>query len=105
MLDGKVLLPIIGQALVKGSILFGGDILRIPRPDRLGRVELLVFNGDFLDLLRLLWLFLIVDLLDLGLLFILLFDLFFVVFYFLMKSLTRRPLKVSHGFLPSQPPS
>ena len=85
MLDGKVLLPIIGQALVKGPILFGGDVLRVPRPDRLGLVELLVFNGNFLDLLRLLWLLLIVDLLDLGLFFIILFNLFFVVFYFLKK--------------------
>jgi len=99
MLDGKVLLPIVGQALVKGPVLFGGDILRAPRPDRLGHVELLVFNGDFLDLLRLLWLVLIVDLLDLGLFFILLFDLFLVVFYFLTKSLARRPLESIAWFL------
>jgi hypothetical protein len=89
MPDGKMFLPIVGQALVKGPILFGGDVLRVPRPDWLGLVELLVFNRDFFDLLRLLWLVLIVDLLDLGLVFILFFfDLFFVVFYFLKKMIS-----------------
>ena len=89
MLDGKVLLPIVGQALVKGPILFGGDVLRVSRPDRLGLVEFLVFNGNFLDLLRLLWLFLIIDLFDLGLRFIIFFDFFFfVVFYFLKKMIS-----------------
>ena len=87
MLDGKMLLPIVGQALVKGPILFGGDVLRVPRPDRLGLVEFLVFSGNFLDLLCLLWLFLVIDLFNLGLRFIILFD-FFVVFYFLKKMIS-----------------
>ena len=86
MLNGKMLLPIVGQALVKGTILIGRDVLRVPRPDRLGFVELLVLDSDFLDLLRFLWLLLVVDLLDLGLLFIILFDLFFVVVFYLLKE-------------------
>ena len=84
--NGKVLLPIVGQALIEGTVLFRGDILRVPRPDRLGLVELLVFDSDFLDLFRLLWLLLVVDLLDLGFLFLVLFfNLFFVIFNFLKK--------------------
>jgi hypothetical protein len=88
MLDGEMFLPIVGQALVEGTILFGGNVLRVPRPNGLGLVELLIFNGDFLDLLRLLWLVLVlvIDLLDLGILFIILLDLF-VVFDLLKKWL------------------
>ena len=87
MLNGKVLLPIVGQAFIKGTVLFLGDVLRVPRPDRLGLVKLLVFDSDFLDLLLLLWFVFVVviDLLDLGFLFLILFDLFFVIFDFLKR--------------------
>ena len=70
MLDGKVLFPVVGQALVESAILVGSDILRVPRPEGLGLVELLVFGGDLLDLLRLLGLVFVVNLLNLGLLLI-----------------------------------
>ena len=86
MFNGKVLLPIVGQTFIEGTVLFLGDVLRVPRPNRLGLVKLLVFDGDFLDLFLLLWfVFVVIDLLDLGFLFLILFDLFFVIFNFLKK--------------------
>ena len=93
MLNGEMFLPIVGQALVEGTILFGGNVLGIPRPDGLGLIELLVFNGDFLDHLRFWLAVLIVDLLDLGLLFVTLGP-FFVVFQ-LLKEWLARPLQTS----------
>ena len=68
VLDSEVLLPVVGQALVEGSVLLLGDLLRVTRPDGLRLVELLVLDLLLLDLLRLLGLLLVIDLLDLGLL-------------------------------------
>ena len=68
VLDGKVLLPVVGQALVESSVLLLGDLLRVTRPDGLRLVELLVLDLLLLNLLRLLGLLLVIDLLDLGLL-------------------------------------
>jgi hypothetical protein len=61
--------PIVGQALVEGTVFLGSDVLRVTSPDGLGLVELLVLDGLLLDLLGLLGLFflLIIDLLDFGL--------------------------------------
>jgi hypothetical protein len=59
VLDGKVVLPVIGQALVEGGVLLGSDVLRIARPDGLGLVQLLVGGLGLLDLLGLLLLLLI----------------------------------------------
>ena len=75
MLDSKVLFPVVGQALVEGTVLLRSDILRVTRPDRLRLVELLVLDGLLLDLLGLLLLLviLIINLLDLGLVTIFLF--------------------------------
>jgi len=84
MLDGEVFLPIVGQGFVEATVLSGGDVLGDPRPDGLGRVEFLVFNGNFLDLLCLLRLVLLVDLLNLGLSFVILFGRF-VAFDLLFK--------------------
>lgn len=79
-------LPVIGQALIKGTVLFLGDVLRVPRPDGLRLVKLLVLNLNFLDLFLLRFvLILILNLLDLGLLLTVLLDLFFVVFNLLNK--------------------
>lgn len=66
MLNSQVILPVVTQTLVEGRVLLGGNILRVPSPQRLGLVELLVFSGGLLDLLGLLWLVLVVDFLDLG---------------------------------------
>ena len=90
MLDGEVLFPVIGQALVERAILVSSDILGVPRPDGLCLVELLVLNFNLLDLLLLLRLVLVVviDLLDLGLLLALLAFLldFFLVVLDLLKN-------------------
>lgn len=85
VLDSEMILPVVGQALVEGSILLGSDILRIAGPDGLGLVKLLVGNLLLLDLLLLLFLalLLLLDLLNLGLLALFLFLDFLVVFNFL----------------------
>ena len=88
--DGKVLFPVVGQTLVERAILIRSDILWIPRPERLGLVELLVLGGDLLNLLRLLGLVFVVNFLDLGLLLIVvIFGLFFIVFDLLESGQTR----------------
>ena len=66
--DGKVVLPVIRQALIESSILLGSDIGGVTSPDGLRLVELLVLDLLLLNLLRLLGLLLVIDLLDLGLL-------------------------------------
>ena len=80
MLDGEVILPVVGQALVERRILLLGDVLRVARPDRLRLVELLGRDLLLLDLLGLLLLglVLVLDLLDLGV-FLVLLDLLIVL--------------------------
>lgn len=104
MLNGEMFLPIVGQALVEGTILFWGDVLRAPRPDGLGLVKFLVFNSEFLDLLRLLRLVLIINLFNLRLLFLILLDLFVVVFDLLKIWLAHR-CRTLHVLPPFQLPS
>jgi hypothetical protein len=82
VLDGEMVLPVIGQALVESTVLLGGDVLGITSPNGLGLVELLVGDlllFDRLLLLLLLALLVFINLLDLGLL-AFLFGLLFVVF-------------------------
>jgi hypothetical protein len=81
VLNGEVLLPVVGQALVERGVLLSSDVRGVTSPDGLRLVELLVFNSLFLDLLGLLILLvlLIVDFLNLGLLFGLFGGLFFVL--------------------------
>jgi hypothetical protein len=86
MLDGEVLLPVIGERLVESTVLLSSNILRVTRPDGLRLVELLVRGLLLLDLLSLLLLglvLIILDLLDLGLLFLLLHFIFVFIFDFL----------------------
>ena len=90
MLDSKVLFPVVGQTLVERTIFLRSDVLWIPRPNGLGLVEFLVLDRDFLDLLLLFRLFLVLifDFLDLGLLLAFIgffadFGLFLVIFNFL----------------------
>ena len=97
MLNCEMLFPIVCQALVKCTILFGGDFLRVPRPDGLCLVELLVFNGDFLDLLRLLRFVLVVDLLNLGLLLVIFLGLF--ALFDLLKNWLARPMQSNISLL------
>jgi hypothetical protein len=78
VLDGQVILPVVGQRLVELSILLIADIVRGPGPDGLGLVQLLVLCVLLLDLLFLLLvlvlvLLLVLHILNLGLLLLLLF--------------------------------
>merc|ERR1712072_1208030 len=54
VLDGQVVLPVIGERLVEGTVLLLADVLRVTCPDGLGLVELLFLNLALLDLLGLL---------------------------------------------------
>ena len=64
-----MVLPVVAQALVEGTILFLGNVLRVASPQRLSLIEFLVLDLNLLNLLGLLLrlVFLILDLLDLGL--------------------------------------
>ena len=87
VLNSEVVFPVIRKRLVERGIFLSGNILRVARPDGLRLVELLIDDFLLLDFLRLLVLglvFLVVDLLDLGL-FLLLLCFLFVVFNFLQK--------------------
>jgi hypothetical protein len=85
VLDGKMIFPVIGQALVECTVLMC-NVLRIASPDGFRLVELLIRRLLFLDLLCLLLLglvVLIIDFFDLGLLTVLGFFLSLVVLDFL----------------------
>ncbi len=84
VLDGKMIFPVVGQALVESAVFLGGDVLRITSPDRLGLVQLLVGNLLLLDrfLLLFLTLLVLIDFLDLGLL-----RLFTVLDFFVVLNL------------------
>lgn len=83
VLGGKGSLPVVGDALVEGIVLLGGDIIGLTHPDGLLVVEELPLRGDLLDLLGLLLLlavFLLVGhVLDLGGITLLFLFLLFVV--------------------------
>lgn len=40
MLDSEVVLPVVGERLVEGTVLLGGDVGGVAGPKRLGLVEL-----------------------------------------------------------------
>lgn len=89
VLDGEMVLPVVGQTLVEGGILLRLDILRIAGPNRLRLVQLLVCRLLLLDLLGLLFLGLVVlifNFFDLGLVLVIL-DLCLL---FLLNILRRR---------------
>ncbi len=71
-MTARVVLPVVGERLVEGSVLLLGDVLGVASPDGLLLVELLLLDLSLLDLLGLglllLLLLLVIDLLDLGLL-------------------------------------
>jgi hypothetical protein len=77
--------PIVGQALVEGAVLFWSDVRWVTSPDGLRLVELLLGSLYLLDLFSFLLFLLLflVDLLNLGLLFVVLLFPFFFIFYFL----------------------
>ena len=85
VLNRKMILSVVGRALVESSVFLRCNVGGVSRPDGLGLVEFLVRYLLFFDLfcLLVLWLVLfIIDLLYLGLFLILL--LFFVIFHFLL---------------------
>jgi hypothetical protein len=88
VLDGKVLFPVICQALVEGAVLVGSDVLRVSSPKRLRLVELFIFCFLLLDLLCLLWLLLIINFFDFRffLIFFLDLGLFFIIFDLLLLN-------------------
>ena len=89
-----MIFPIIGQALIEGTVLFWSDVRWVASPDGFRLVELLVGDLPLLDLfsfLRFVFVFLIlfiVDLLNLGFLFLLFFFLFLIIFYLLQRRLS-----------------
>ena len=105
MLDGEVVLPIVGQALVERSVLLLGDLRGVARPDGLRLVELLVLDGLLLDLLGLLLLvLLVVDLLDLGLLLVLLLGGLLLVLNLLKAQSENAEDTRARAISPSRPP-
>lgn len=60
MLDSKVILPIVGERLIKGSVLLAVDVGGVTSPDGLGLIEFLLLLLELLDLLGLLLLLLFV---------------------------------------------
>jgi len=86
VLDGEVVLPVVGDGLVESAILFGGDVIGLAHPDGLLLVELFPLVGHLLDLLGLLFLFFgffgFINLFDLWL--ITIFLLFAFLFGFLL---------------------
>lgn len=98
MLDSKVVLPVVGERLVEGTILLLRDLARITCPDRFRLVELFVDLGLLLDLLRLLvfsfFLLLVIDLLNFRLaLFLLAFFLLGLFLLFVILDLLWRMVR------------
>ena len=54
-----MVLPVVGEGLVEGSVLLLVDVLRVTSPDGLLLVQLLLLDAGLLDLLGLLLLFLL----------------------------------------------
>merc|ERR1712136_448156 len=87
-----MILPVIGEALVKVAILFLGDVVGVAGPNGLRLVQFFVFDIGFLDLLSLLFLvlllFVIIVILDIfNLWFLLIFLSLFLLFFFVLLGL------------------
>merc|ERR1719383_1299582 len=76
--------PVIGKALVKVSVFFLGNVIGVTGPDRLGLVQFLIFDIFGLDLLGLLFVFLVLFIFAFFLLFLHLFFGFLVLDFFLL---------------------
>jgi hypothetical protein len=68
VLDGEVVFPVVGQALVQHTILLGSDVLRVTSPDGFCPVKLHIRLLDLLGLFLLRLIMLITNLLNLRLL-------------------------------------
>ncbi len=51
VLNGELVVPVVGERLVEGRVLVGGDLLGVASPEGLGLVELLLLDLELLDLL------------------------------------------------------
>ena len=91
VLDCEVILPVVAEALVEGTIFLRGDVAGVTGPEGLGLVELLILNSLLLNgllLLGLLFLLIFVDFLNLGLLLVFLLGLLFLnLLFFLILNL------------------
>merc|ERR1712133_25265 len=105
--DGKMVFPVVGQALVEIAILLLGNVVGVTGPDRLRLVQFLVFDVFGLNLLRLflillvlvIFVFVVFDFLDLGLFFFAFFLLFLLRFFFGLFILHFFLLLFGHGQL------
>merc|ERR1712126_166236 len=105
--DGKMVFPVVGQALVKVSVFFLGNVVGVTGPDRLRLVQFLVFDVFGLDLFRLLlillvlviFVFVILHFLDLGLFLLAFFLLFLLRFFFRLFIFHFFLLLFGHGQL------
>jgi hypothetical protein len=91
VLNGKVIFPVVRQALVKGTVLLRSDVGRVASPDGLGLVEFFVGDLLLLDFLRLLLflLFVFIDFFDLGLLAIIFLRFLLLVVFDLLQCVVR----------------
>lgn len=102
-LNSKVVLPVIGQALVELSIFLVGDVIRVPGPDGLGLVQLLLVNILLLDFFLLLLVFILgrvlfiirAYILNFGLVLSFLLLLFLFLLFFFVFSLVVTDLLVT----------
>ena len=106
MFDSKMLLPVVGQGFVELGVFFAGYVISVPRPDRLGLVQLLLLRVLLLDglLLRLLLSFSIPifsNIFNLGLIF--LSFLLLLLLLFLVSSSSPFPLLSHLLWAPSIP--
>jgi hypothetical protein len=99
VLHCKMVLPVVGQALVERAILISRDIAGVASPDWLGLVEDVVLSRRLLDLfgLLLLLLVLVFDLLNLWLIAILLFLRLLFVILNLLPSSVRTSFRESES--------
>ena len=86
-----MVLPVVAEALVEGTIFLRSDVAGVAGPEGLGLVELLILNSLLLNgllLLGLLFLLIFVDFLNLGLLLVFLLGLLFLnLLFFLILNL------------------
>jgi hypothetical protein len=81
VLDGEVVLPVVGERLVEGAVLLSSDVVGVASPDGLSLVEDVVLGDRLLDLLLglVLLFILVLDFFDLGLLGVLISSLLLVL--------------------------
>ena len=98
VLDGKMVFPVVGQALVERAVLFCSDVRWVTSPNGFRLVELLLGGRYLLDLFSfflLLVLLFVVDFLNLGLPFFVFSFFVFPFFLLVIVYFLRRPLSTA----------